>query len=145
MHRFSLFCPMSVDGNTTRDSFLWTEKAAIHPDITCLWCGATSVWSLKCWITSDSPSPSFQVNLCCLVMCNFSPAGSPAAGRSGGTNELPRNTKSLQSPGGNAWWDVLLQGNPVLQWHHNPLTALAPLIISSPLHYLESTCFFFFF
>lgn len=57
MHIFSPFCPMSIDGNITKDSCLWTEKAAILPDITYFWCGAASVWGLKCWITFDRPSP----------------------------------------------------------------------------------------
>lgn len=113
MHRFSPFCPTSIDGNISRDSFLWTEKAAILPDITYFWCGAPSVWSLKCWITSHSPSPPFQVNLHCLVTCNLSPAEPPPV-------SCPETQKSLQSPGGNAWWDVLLQGNSVLQWNHSP-------------------------
>lgn len=64
MHRFSPFCPMSIDGNITR-MILWTEKAALLPNITYFHCGATSAGRLKCWVTFDSPSPIISGKFLC--------------------------------------------------------------------------------
>lgn len=100
MHIFSPFCPMSIDENITKDSCLWTEKAAILPDITYFWCGAASVWGLKCWITFDCPSPivsakSWLLSYGQLLTCTCSPA-EPPAGRSGGIRAAQEDKISAQ-------------------------------------------------
>lgn len=132
MHRFSPFCPMFIDGNITRDSFLWTKKkAAILPDIAYFWCGATRVWSLKGWMTFDSPYPIISAK------SHLQPCWIPSSRQEGWDHWAAQKHKISAKPWRKCLWDELLQDNPVLQWNHN-----IPYSTSGPLYDLESICQF---